>query len=443
MSKAKPKSLRTTLKEVPAGYYITPAVFNRDVPYVVHRSRTPTTEFSYKTEQMPERYTRYTFTEPGWTVRVLTDSYRKVDNNRTGPTVTPFREMLRSPFGLVNWTENPVMLSIPEDKIIIQDSGGFQIAAGIMDFLSPEDVLNAHYRGERQYLGVSLDTPLGAFWTPNVDKTVRRRMALMTRNTNQYFENQGYTTYLNVNHGMTLRERVQWFRDSVTKENMAAGLCIGGFRSNAVRMSTPKTFASAIVRLLKESGYRHIHMLGATASWQMIIMAAIAARHNVVITSDSSTWIQLARTGAFLDNNLKVVQHPKHTEPESKRNLYCQCPACTLSHTVYNSVVTTYFALAHNLLKQDKVAGDINDMFANNPGMSVEGTFAYTNDRMVGLDPYVSGEKSVPDDELLLKPKGGAHFNGSLWGRKGDNPKKHARLLSILDAYDAWFNEHL
>jgi hypothetical protein len=422
------------LDDVTAGYYLAPAVFDQTLPAHIRTTPTYNKHFEYKTKKHKEgNFTSYHFNTPTQDTLILTESYLSVA--KPGIKTFNLRDQLKTPFGLINWLDRPKK-DLLRGHLLIQDSGGFQLAVGREDFISPADLLNAHKDID---LGVSLDIPLTAFNGNELTDVQLKRLASVTSRTNKYLEDNGYKSYLNVNHGATIRERLKWLEASRKGVKHGAGLSIGGFRSTAKAYVDPRAFASAAVALIKESGYRYFHFLGATAGWQMVILAALAARYKVVITSDSSTWIQMGISATIYDNNFGLVDIAPRGSPLAHRYLNCNCFVCEKVKWEYVYSQNVQMALGHNLLIMDKVAAEVKDIFLRDPATPVSIKLPFVKENLEGVDDYIDGKKSWSDSKLLRSinvPKGKALF-ASATSNVAAN-----KSLAIVDKFDEWFKKN-
>jgi hypothetical protein len=426
---------KAKLKDLDAGYYLAPAVFDQRLFCRISSKPAANKHLAYETKKHKVgNFTSYHFKLPTKDLVALPENYAKLPTAKG--ELFNVRDQLKSPFGLINWLDNPDKTFI-KNHILIQDSGGFQIAVGREEFISPACLLEAHKGID---LGVSLDIPLIAFSGRELEKDQLARLVSVTRNTNKYLENNGYKSYLNVNHGATIRERLKWLELSRKGVAHGAGLSIGGFRTSSKAYVHPKAFASAAVELIKESGYKYFHFLGATAGWQMVILSAIAARHKVVITSDSSTWVQLAISATMFDRNFNVYDVATRGSPLAKRKLNCDCFICKQVEWEYPYSQQTQLILAHNLLMMDKVAAEIKEIYQRNPSTPVDLPFAFVKEDLSGVDDYIDGTKKWKQDKLLRDIN---VSNGkALFGSSQSSTKAVAGALAIVDKFDEWFKKN-
>ena len=434
---------KPNLKDIKPGYYLAPACYDFPLPASVQIIDRAFGRYAYSAASVDNKYTIYKVMTPSRGLILHTDTAVKYKAAKKLKLFN-LRDKLTSPFGLVNWLDKPNYAHF-KSKLIIQDSGGFQIAVGRTDFVNPQTVLEKHSVAD---LGVTLDLPImiGFKALPMEDKSLRRIVEVTAR-TNQYFETHGMSHYLNVNHGATINERLKWLEYSRKYVDGAYGLCIAGFRMAKNAQITPKAFASAAVALVKNSGYEYFHFLGVSSGWQMIILASIAARYKKVITSDSSTWLKRGTSGQLLDMNvedqrLKIPR--KETSPKVHKRLWCNCFMCDMLQDTFLYSQNAAFVPPHNLLIMDKVAATISDTYTKNPDLSVSIPCAFVKEDLSGVDDYITGKKTWDPNRPLRTyalPRASSLFRTK--AAVAASNEEAQRLLNIAGTYSAWFKKYL
>jgi hypothetical protein len=425
------------------GYYLAPACIDRILPSLIKEVADGSTELTAST-QKEGALAKYHLTMPGKSLYIASDSYALRNTQLLkSKNFHNWRALSDSPFGLINHFDSPDRIAgfLKSTKLILQDSGGFQMATGKTDFVCPEYVLEKHRNNAD--IGVTLDIPIYPFTHAITAETIPR-VASVTERTNRYFLKSGYSSFMNLNHGRNIKERLKWM-ESTQKKAPGVALCIGGFISNNRRKVLPKAFAATVVKLIQASGYRYFHVLGVSTSWQQIILASIAHRYKVLITSDSTSWLTLARRGCLITPNYDVYQLPK-SKPGHKTDklLNCVCPACSIFQYEALYSHNTRFALVHNLLAADRIASQINAVFAGNPDLSVDWESSLVKENMKGVDAYINGERVWKDTDELKT--GTTKIRESLFSSSedfvhADLATQKASLNRILTAYDKFFAE--
>ena len=219
---------------------------------------------------------------------------------------------------------------------VIQDSGGFQLATGVEDFVDPLAVARSHsvYADS----GVSLDIPSSSMTdVPLVLASARMLVAnnkVLRENTDKQVK------LLNVCHGYNLQTRLDYLK-IVTKGNPLDSLCIGGLRQTAIgahafesaERSTPIGFITHVLlsMLFTQKLYYHYHVLGVATDWQMALLSLASYVHQKLVTSDSATHSLTGKSGTLMC--YASVKHSGHKVGRSMDDLVnarCSCPLCSL-----------------------------------------------------------------------------------------------------------------
>lgn len=223
---------------------------------------------------------------------------------------------------------------IRKHSYVIQDSGGFQLATGVQDFVDPRHVSRTHsiYADS----GVALDIPGSS--VRDHDLVMASARMLVANNKIMREETDKAVRLLNVCHGYNLQTRLDYLK-IILKGEPLDSLCIGGLRQPAVaaksqhnlERSTPTGFTAHVLLSMfaTEKLYYHYHVLGVAADWQMAILSLASAVHQKLITSDSATHALTGKSGALIGyGSHKSVNYKVGRSMEDFVNARCACPVC-------------------------------------------------------------------------------------------------------------------
>lgn len=236
------------------------------------------------------------------------------------------------------------------NSYVIQDSGGFQIATGVVDFLDPVKVAKAHSLYADS--GVCLDIP--TFKT--ADTTVLKATAKVLVANNEIMAREAHksVSLLNVCHGGTLKLRLDFLKD-IGKGPPMHSLCIGGLRQSGIgdMMSyvTPERFAAHVLLgvLYTEKLYEHYHVLGVATDWQMALMALISDVTGKKLTSDSATHNLSGAAGVLVNyGHTKAPSNVIGQDREEWGSTRCSCPACQVAEYEVVHRLSGTMASLHN-----------------------------------------------------------------------------------------------
>jgi hypothetical protein len=216
---------------------------------------------------------------------------------------------------------------------VIQDSGGFQLATGVVDFVDPKAVAESHSRFVNS--GVSLDLPGSGL--SNHDLVIGSAK-MLAANSKIIQENlTAPVRLLNVCHGSSLKIRHDYLK--VVLQNPLDSLCIGGLRAPAAAAASefdrtsPSVFTAHILlsMLMGEKHYQHFHVLGVSSDWQMALMALIAKTHQKVVTSDSATYKLSGFAGIHLGyGDSEAPNQRLNKDFKGWITTRCTCPVCSI-----------------------------------------------------------------------------------------------------------------
>ncbi len=234
---------------------------------------------------------------------------------------------------------------------VIQDSGGFQLATGVEEFLDPLHVAKMHSLYADS--GVALDIP--TFGTK--DQRFLAATAKMQRYNSKVLREHTdkAVKLMNVCHGITLDLRSSYLKEILKGEPLDS-LCVGGLRQTAVTSSTsyitPLRFVTHVLLSLFTTSklYEHYHVLGVASDWQMSLLAIISDVHQKVITSDSATHVLSSKSGLLLQYAGQQTSTSKiGTDLEIFNNTRCSCKACCAVQYEYIYKKFTTLGAFHNL----------------------------------------------------------------------------------------------
>jgi queuine/archaeosine tRNA-ribosyltransferase len=250
---------------------------------------------------------------------------------------------------------------VKDGKIILSDSGGYQIITGKEAWIDPEKY--GEWAAINVDQAVSLDVPP---YTYREKEVMLRSANLQRKNSDLILEAaKGSNLQLfNVLHGLQSEHRDR-FHDVVYDDRMT-NLCVGGVYYGNVMHVVKNLYA-----LLTEkqfANYKQIHLLGVanpTALLAVIYMSSALRKRggrNVVVSSDATTPIHSAASRSFLlqSNHTKAIERVDfgrnldHNYPNAFRRIPCGCPACTALGSVdllahEGSSVVRGALLAHNI----------------------------------------------------------------------------------------------
>lgn len=427
---------------IPAGFQFCCAGYRNSTPVLVLDQNQQLGINSYKAvSPNPDyRYKAYRITTPFQDVKVFLDPWLNVPDVRDHPDIFNFRlEHLESTFGLVNPEDSgsggeTMACKHHGPKWVIQDSCGFQLFSKKTDWINPVALLSVHQDVD---LGVSLDYPFGGI-TGALSRKDMEHIAKITKLTNTFFDNHGYESYLSVNHGFSLEDR--WTYADVAGSG-GAGLCIAGFRTGLD--SDMRIFAGVIVDFVKNTKYKHFHILGVSTIPQFAIMAKIGHLYGVLITSDSASWVAQSQSGMFTRANLLNTKLDM-----SKRASYeatnCDCWACNLvGNSTFGYASNCTFLGYHNMIMYDRAGQKMHKFFEANPRGSVE---RLVNALVQGadmrhVDDIIEGKRHINPKESYKRevvPKSGKLFGNTASKMDGEVSHRLEVTNQYIDFYKAY-----
>lgn len=191
------------------------------------------------------------------------------------------------------------------DKVVVQDSGGYQVAHGAVDFINPLKLAESYRNNADE--GVILDLPprqLGD--DPEIIKAVARIHALNARLMSKEFKKD--FRFGNVLQGLHI-DQVDVYRKIVEKDPIDyAFLCI----ASALRFNIVETTHRCLHIILQGRQYPHYHILGVGNPTLIALLSQMAyslgrAGKHVLLTADASSPIGFAL-------NRAAYVHPAYYE---------------------------------------------------------------------------------------------------------------------------------
>lgn len=221
----------------------------------------------------------------------------------------------------------------PNRLKIVCDSGGYQVAVGRVDYIDTANLAN--FYNKNADLGIVLDIPL----YNNIDiSTLTYAAKTQRQNTNKLIDNlDGSVELINVCHGYE-PDKYKRYLDIVDDDRIDR-LCIGGLNTSSTIVGCISSFIQ-IVSNYKDR-YKHFHILGIynPAILASFIYLAENAFPDIMITSDSSTPLQSARSGMYhlqreFNRSPERLQigsiHNNLSFFNPNRLTCCQCAVCRL-----------------------------------------------------------------------------------------------------------------
>jgi tRNA-guanine family transglycosylase len=248
----------------------------------------------------------------------------------------------------------------PSDRILIGDSGGFQIASfrrrGTKINIEPVDILR--WQEKNCDIGMNLDVP-SAFG----------RFEDCLKGSVENFEmfekfSTGVIPLYNVLHGETISNIKSWYED-VKKFNFD-GWAIGSKSGLFTQL-----YGYLYLREMGATNLQNgIHLFGMTSLSTVIALAMIARRYKQRITYDSSSYSMGARDRRFYhSHSIRYFSEFRRENLKSLQEIPCDCPVCRkvdiglfYSQTDVRGVIALSL---HDLYQYVNVCDNINAMSAD------------------------------------------------------------------------------
>lgn len=241
-----------------------------------------------------------------------------------------------------NHKHNQIELSGFDKKnnIIIGDSGGFQIATGVVEYSDSlrEKIFN--WLEENTNYAINLDLPpFVSSSTQNATESLFHERRHQTVENMKYFEKHqsGKTKYLNVLHGRNIDQLEVWY-DSVKDFNFEGGWSIGSASHHIYNVLLSFFFLYSKGELKKHSGKKALfHILGFSKEEAVIVeyiqQKLIEKGIEVNITFDSSNPNLSSTFGSYymFEKNCGKLTINKAFFDDKKNldvALPCSCPVC-------------------------------------------------------------------------------------------------------------------
>lgn len=207
---------------------------------------------------------------------------------------------------------------------IVADSGGFQLARGVVDFLSPLEIVNCHNKSCDA--GMTLDIPMAH----TLQKHFLERAAKVNLKNNKIFEKHKRKSLelINIFHGGTFYSRDKY--REVVEDDSYDRVALGGVKTLEL---TPLVL-QIIQAVTKGKKYKQYHVLGVSGLERWILLSYLGHKNIATqITSDSSSHIQSGINVQYFEpHQLVSINSIGDTARSSNifRQLHCSCPACSL-----------------------------------------------------------------------------------------------------------------
>ncbi len=212
----------------------------------------------------------------------------------------------------------------PEWPHIVADSGGFQLARGVVDFLDPKDIVTSHNGSCNS--GMTLDIPMAH----SLQKDFLIRAAKINALNNTIFQKHKRKSLelINIFHGGTFYSRDK-YRELV-EDDKYDRVALGGVKT----LELIPLVLQIIQAVLKGKKYKQYHVLGVSGLERWVLLSYIGHKKIAKqITSDSSSHIQSGINSQYFSPSslVKILalgdearQHSVH------KTLPCACPVCSL-----------------------------------------------------------------------------------------------------------------
>jgi hypothetical protein len=240
---------------------------------------------------------------------------------------------------------------IQTKKIVICDSGGFQLRSGKESWIDPEGL--AKFYTDYVDEGVTLDIPI-----PTYNRELLTRMLKVQENNSKVLlENVGPDVRLaNVAHGLDYND-FMFVRENLWEDERMDMLCI----PSSVMMPELKSIDRLLYHITHGMKYRQYHLLGIyQTSWLSIAIKAvveynkISGRKPILLTSDASS-------GIYSANALRYHRQPVPYRSVARWAIGTVVEAGGHQHSPHNTL-TCQCMVCSNVKYTDvfKLAGDIN-----------------------------------------------------------------------------------
>ena len=227
-----------------------------------------------------------------------------------------------------------------KEKIILGDSGGFQIATGAIKYT--QEIVEQIFKWleNNSNFAINLDLPPSLAFQANNKEKFNDYLNKTVHNMQFFEKNQsGKTKYLNVLHGRDIDQLNEWY-NKVKDFQFTGGWSFGSSAARSVFTALFSFFyiytKGEFQRLSKLPGKKLIHFLGVSAMEIIPILIYLQKKLNDMqldakITFDSSSPFMQANYGKYMMRKRSVLISNKlvHNEQWNKEvKLPCICPVC-------------------------------------------------------------------------------------------------------------------
>lgn len=232
----------------------------------------------------------------------------------------------------INSKINPDMrlrARIPNESMIVADSGGYQMSHGHLDWVDPVKLIS--WYNANVDIGMTLDLQTsGLSCQDDIDLVAKAQAA------NNRILASGKRSDLelfNIVHGNNLGQMLRY--EGITANPSFTRLAVGGLQG-ASSLYPLATFVGVAEEL--KGKFKHFHKLGVGNALRLLPLLRYAANNpDLLITADSSTAMRRAQSRFYgvhptLDSpiSVKLIGISQDTIHSSQFNvLSCQCPVCS------------------------------------------------------------------------------------------------------------------
>ena len=227
--------------------------------------------------------------------------------------------------------------NLDDDKIVLGDSGGYQIATGVLKY-KPELIQKIFdWLENNTNYAINLDIP-----PFKNGKMLFEDCLQKTRHNMEFFQNNqsGKTKYINVLQGSTLGKIDEWYT-GVKDFEFSGGWAIGGSVTFHSLYMTLLTFfylySKKEIDLYEKKGKKFLfHFLGAASYKKMAIFSYLQYKldatgyEHVNVSSDASSPFTVGQNMAryYLWHNKGNICTSKNEIKNLNAKLPCECPVC-------------------------------------------------------------------------------------------------------------------
>lgn len=229
-----------------------------------------------------------------------------------------------------------------DNGICLGDSGGYQIATGVMNFNDEVREKIFRWLEDNTNYAMNLDIPPWDLSISEVDE-FDRRLSVSYDNYKYFYENQtGKTKFMNVLQGTNLDQLNKWY-DKVKEFHFEGGWGVGGSAINIFRTLQAFFFLYEKGEVNRvDNGSALVHILGYSKASSLFVLIYLQQKlnslgHKIRLSYDSSTpYLQSSygryslftkREGVtYITFNMDVFKEEQHVNLSGE--LPCNCNVC-------------------------------------------------------------------------------------------------------------------